>query len=226
MLNRETLATYNETAYLDFISDFIKLEEQSNSLTPLQLYQETLKVISPLGTDESNFFKLSLAIHEASPRIEAYNQLYHESVTQSLVSYDESCDTWVQVGNKQYCDFKIFSEAMHKDHGEATEIEVLPFDHVVYSKQKAAPTIVIYTSRFSSQFGEFYNYLVRAATFHDLSFIIRYKPSLKTPGSPLYLSGYGVEMVLKKTDYLVIDDRSSQSMSVTNYKTNCCLSFL
>lgn len=225
--DRETLATYNETAYFDFISDFIRLEEQSSSLTPYQLYQEAVKkVAAVLGRDESNFFKLSLALHEAAPRIEAYNKFYQESVKSSI---DDSCDTWVQVGDRQYCDFKLFNEAMHQQHSEARKVDILPFDHVVYSKKNktTTPTVVLYTDRFSSEFGQFYDYLTQAASFHDLSFIIRYKPRINASASPLYLSGYGVEMVLKKTDYLVIDDRSSQSKSdFFSYNFNCLYLFI
>ncbi len=38
---------------------------------------------------------------------------------------------------------------------------------------------------------------------------IRYKPSKSSTGKPLVVSGYGVELALKRTDYIVIDDREA-----------------
>jgi UDP-glucose:glycoprotein glucosyltransferase len=214
--NSETIATHNESAYFDFLQDFISLEQKSTSLTPQQVYEEALKVVSSLGNDETNFFKLSLAIHEAAPRMEAYNQYYRESVMPALSQYDDQCKVWVQLGNRQFCDIHQFTDALSQEKNTAEAVDILPFDHVVYSPgaTKKAPNVVIYTDRFSAQFEEFYKAL---NDVHDLSYIIRYRPSILPSSSPLYLAGYGVEMALKKTDYLVIDDRSSQGM-----KGRCC----
>lgn len=206
--NRETISTHNESVYFDFLQDFVSLEQKSTSLTPQQIYKEALKVISSLGEDETNFFKLSLAIHEAAPRIEAYNQYYRESVTPALLQYDDQCNVWVQLGNKQFCDIQQFIDAYVHGKDKAQAMDVLPFDHVVYATKKL-PSAVIYTDRFSAQFDTFYKAL---RDLQDLSYIIRYRPSSLPSSSPLYLAGYGVEMALKKTDYLVIDDRSSEGM--------------
>jgi UDP-glucose:glycoprotein glucosyltransferase len=202
----ETIATHNESAYFNLLQDFVSLEQKSTSFTSQQIYEEALKVVSSLGDDETNFFKLSLAIHEAAPRIEAYNQYYRESVTPALSQYDDQCNVWVQFGNKQFCDVHQFVDAFVQEKDTVRAVDVLPFDHVVYSNKKT-PTVAIYTDRFSTKFEEFYKAL---GNLDDLSYIIRYRPSILPSSSPLYLAGYGVEMALKKTDYLVIDDRSSQ----------------
>ena len=41
----------------------------------------------------------------------------------------------------------------------------------------------------------------------EVSFRLRYKPALGVSDKPLAVSGYGVELALKRTDYIVIDDR-------------------
>ncbi|KAI8639247.1 UDP-glucose:glycoprotein glucosyltransferase-domain-containing protein [Parasitella parasitica] len=207
----ETIATYNESAYLSFMHDFVSLEQHSPSWTPHQTYKEAIKVISALGVDETNFFKLSLAIHEAAPRIEAYNQFYRESVVPEIVQYNAECDVWAQIENQQYCDEAQFIDALSSSQSAAppTPIEVLPFDHIVYNTASANPTVALYTERFSTKFAQFLDALQQ----HDVTHVIRYRPDTANVPVPLYLSGYGVEMALKKTDYLVIDDRSSQKVS-------------
>lgn len=41
----------------------------------------------------------------------------------------------------------------------------------------------------------------------DFGFVVRYRPTTSQPTVKTSVKGYGVEMVLKKTDYLVVDDR-------------------
>lgn len=193
---------------MNFINDFVSLEEQSSLWSPHQTYKEAIKVISSLGVDETNFFKLSLAIHEAAPRIEAYNQFYRESIVPSVPQYNDECDVWAQIEDQQYCDVTQFIDALLSQSATSTKpINVLPFDHIVSNSKSDPANIALYTDRFSGKFAEFHDALKQ----HDISHVIRYRPDTANVPVPLYLSGYGVEMALKKTDYLVIDDRSSKS---------------
>jgi UDP-glucose:glycoprotein glucosyltransferase len=49
----------------------------------------------------------------------------------------------------------------------------------------------------------------RTAKEGKTSYRVRHKPSLKAPKTPLIVNGYGVELQLKRTDYIVIDDRQA-----------------
>ncbi|KAI9244442.1 UDP-glucose:glycoprotein glucosyltransferase-domain-containing protein [Helicostylum pulchrum] len=209
----ETIATHNETQYFNLLQDFISIEEKASSLTDYKLYNEAVKVISSLGVDETNFFKIALSVHEAAPRIEAYNQYYRESVIPSLSQYDDQCEVWAQVDNTQVCDFQEFVNSI-KQESEAS-INLLPFDHIIRpSSGVSRKTVILYTTQFSSKFAEFHNYLTKAVDEQEITYVIRYRSPLSSlaPGTPLYLSGYGVEMALKNTDYLVIDDRTSEDI--------------
>ena len=54
-------------------------------------------------------------------------------------------------------------------------------------------------------------YLEKYTTAHpSFGFAVRYKPPRsRTPAKRTGLAGYGVELALKNTDYLVVDDRDS-----------------
>jgi UDP-glucose:glycoprotein glucosyltransferase len=59
---------------------------------------------------------------------------------------------------------------------------------------------------------KFYLSLVGLATSNkDFDFVLRYKPVAVSfsKAKTLYLSGYGVELAVKDTEYLAVDDRSS-----------------
>ena len=48
------------------------------------------------------------------------------------------------------------------------------------------------------------------------SYRVRYRPPLTATSAPLVLSGYGVELSLKRTDYIVIDDRGKRNEEVND----------
>lgn len=82
----------------------------------------------------------------------------------------------------------------------------LPFDRTFGTGREA----ILYTDPTSSTFGAFHKALTKAAKEGSLSYRIRYRRTGTTPASTLPMSGYGVELALKKTDYIVIDDRSHE----------------
>jgi UDP-glucose:glycoprotein glucosyltransferase len=68
---------------------------------------------------------------------------------------------------------------------------------------------VLYADPTSPEFGEFHKPLVAAARAGNLKYRLRYRRSTNSSDGALPVSGYGVELVLKRTDYIVIDDRES-----------------
>jgi UDP-glucose:glycoprotein glucosyltransferase len=89
----------------------------------------------------------------------------------------------------------------------------LPLDRV--SRASTTPQAILYfepegPTAQSSSLIEYLDY--HAGYRPDFSYIIRYRPS---PGqnkrSKSKMAGYGVELALKRTDYLVVDDRNSGS---------------
>ncbi|KAI8968326.1 UDP-glucose:glycoprotein glucosyltransferase-domain-containing protein [Mycotypha africana] len=231
----ETIANHNETLFQHLIEEFVALEQKASlkNATPYQIYRDTTAMLttSRMSQEELGLFNLALALHEAAPRIQAFHQYYREGITRSLSNYDDGCDTWIQyLEDQQFCEWDEFYNAFKKSQlisaensAPAAGLEILPFDHIVKaSGQYANPraqtpvSIALYTDRFSDKFNLFYRQLKQLADDNDISFVLRYRPmtdeNISTNAiAPLYLSGYGVEMALKKTDYLVIDDRESQS---------------
>jgi UDP-glucose:glycoprotein glucosyltransferase len=64
---------------------------------------------------------------------------------------------------------------------------------------------------------EFHSALKSLAAQGVVRYILRYRPvtgfSLTRPlkDKPLFVAGYGVELMLKRTDYIVIDDREVET---------------
>jgi len=60
--------------------------------------------------------------------------------------------------------------------------------------------------------------LSKTAKEGKTSYRIRHKPSNKASKSPLVVNGYGVELQLKRTDYIVIDDRQKEESQASGQK--------
>lgn len=84
-------------------------------------------------------------------------------------------------------------------------VKHLPFDRTF----GLGIEVVLYADPTSKEFAEYHRYLSKAARNLSLSYRLRYRRSKTHIGRPLPISGYGVELALKKTDYKVIDDRHS-----------------
>lgn len=59
-------------------------------------------------------------------------------------------------------------------------------------------------------FKDFHHALTSLAKEGEISYRVRYRPPQQRESRPLFVSGYGVELALKRTDYIVIDDRDAE----------------
>lgn len=89
-------------------------------------------------------------------------------------------------------------------------IRKLPFDHITYDTPEGAPW-TLYVDVSSPQFAqEYQRWLSKGHT----DFKVRYKPAEVGDGRLVSVSGYGVELALKRTDYIVIDDRDAEETPI------------
>lgn len=108
---------------------------------------------------------------------------------------------------------------------------LLTFDHTSPSASSSdkGPQAIVYLDLSDGTASSFLNYLQHyARTYPTFQYVVRYKPSASQKGMSdstsekrTELAGYGVEMALKKTDYLVVDDRASTSRSNVMFIATC-----
>ncbi|KAF1963536.1 hypothetical protein CC80DRAFT_8234 [Byssothecium circinans] len=206
----ETAVEENSTAYfplLDRIADGYFL----NAKTDEQLFTSFVSLLKTDGyiTDPATLasFEFALSVRSAAPRIEAHYQFYNTSVEPSLqTEQGVGCETWVAFSGKQYCDPEL-NESHGSIKGERTN--ELPFDKILGNSSHALPSI-LYADITSPSFAEFHRTLRKTAEAGKTSYRVRHKPSSHTQTSPLIVNGYGVSLQLKRTDYIVIDDRQAE----------------
>ncbi|KAL8760548.1 MAG: hypothetical protein Q9184_003275 [Pyrenodesmia sp. 2 TL-2023] len=206
----ETAAEENVTSYfplLDRVADGHFLDcttDQELHATFLQTVQDDGHVTTPEALSSLRF---ALSIHSAAPRIEAHFQFYNTAVEPSLMAaQDAACPVWVHFDGKQYCSPAL--DRAQQDVEGLRDPEILPFDRILHGTvAHSGPPSILYADITSPLFAQFHQIISGTARNGQTSYRIRYRPSSATTGRPLTVNGYGVELALKRTDYIVIDDR-------------------
>ncbi|TGZ85725.1 hypothetical protein EX30DRAFT_393051 [Ascodesmis nigricans] len=204
----ETAAAENPSSYYPLVAAISSGEFNPNSSTDQALYTEFLRVATAHGyltkPEELSLFNLALSIHAAAPRIEAHYQYYEQNLEPRLGDdYKPECHTWIQWGSRQICDLSDNIDTLKEPKlGDTTFEDLLPFDRT--SGDEGKPVAIIYISDVMDRNLKI---LQKEAAKGKIEYRVRYRRSKTEEGRPVILSGYGVGLALKKTDYMVMDDR-------------------
>ncbi|KAM0324560.1 hypothetical protein ACHAQA_007945 [Verticillium albo-atrum] len=203
----ETAAGENATSYFPLL-DRIASGHFSDATTDKALYDKFLQLLKEDGHVTSpealSTFKLALSTRSSAPRIEAHYQYYETAAAPNVYGgVHQKCDLWIQSAGQQFCSPSL-------DNFETTvsgTIKSLPFDRVLGTGADA----VLYADPASSSFGPFHSVLAERARNGEITYRLRYRRASGASQEPLPVNGYGVELALKRTDYIVIDDREAQN---------------
>ncbi|GBC31348.2 uncharacterized protein OCT59_016320 [Rhizophagus irregularis] len=224
----ESVSVENSTAYYPLINEFINLGLFSSELTYHEMYNTALDVIESkqyLSTPTSiSILEFSLSLHTTAPAIQAYYHYYNTTVVPSKhepdINFNPECDVWVDWYGHQACNVEIFKELTGiSKTGKFDKLlnssdqhpKLLSFDHILSSNAETTkPLIILYADVISPSFVPFHQFITDLVDNEEVEYVLRYKPPRGSRNS-LHLAGYGVELALKKTDYIVIDDREVET---------------
>lgn len=202
----ETAAEENATAYYPLL-DRIAEGYFEQAHTPQELFHLFVDLLDNDGhiTDAETLasFQFALSVRSAAPRIEAHYQFYNTSVQPSVAA---ECETWLSFNGKQHCSPDLGDSAGSVKNERTEE---LPFDRVLGKTHDKAQHAILYADITAPSFASFHNTISKTAKEGKNTYRIRHKPSSRGPKEPLIVNGYGVELQLKRTDYIVIDDRQA-----------------
>lgn len=72
---------------------------------------------------------------------------------------------------------------------------------------------MLYADPTNANFAQLHQKLAKRARDGELTYRLRYRSGSRDKAQPLPVNGYGVELQLKRTDYIVIDDREAENVS-------------
>jgi UDP-glucose:glycoprotein glucosyltransferase len=208
---RETIAEENKASYFPLL-DRISSGAFAGKTSDKELYDEFLRVANAEGflTDpvELSSFNLALSIHAAAPRIEAHYHYYDNNLVPLIgESFDPACKVWVQWGSKQTCEWEgDLNDVIAGQEHFPNDRRKLQFDRAIETDDDK-PVATLYADIEAPEFRAHHERLKRYAVEGHISYRLRYRPPVEPTDRPVMLSGYGVSLVLKKTDYMVMDDR-------------------
>ncbi|GMM35601.1 Kre5 protein [Saccharomycopsis crataegensis] len=231
----ETIAASNHSLYIPAVGKVLQLELTEDSedefdsdlvdpLTDEEYYTKITELFGdhPLGVEAKGFFDVYLANNYHSPRIVSHLSHYNGSVIPELKDKLLKCTSdfdspelkttrgkqlpksWVYYNGEILCNPNdIFALKTTSDASD--DQLLLPFDRIIGTND-AAPLAILYGDIEDPQLREYFFHLFQSSKSDKLRFVWRYADQ-NLDGPKEALGGYGVDLTLKRTDYIVIDDR-------------------
>lgn len=220
MPHRDTAAAEDSTAFLPLL-DKIASGAFVGTSSDQELYNRFLKTLEDdkIFKDPSalSSWKLALSVHEAAPRIEAQYQFWNSTVRAIEMAHVQAnmipALAIFKPNNELCADPQCTFAGSIKAKNYETHAAPQPFDRVVGSPVKSESWTIYVDPADPDSMA---SVRVWRNEHADASFRLRYRVphsilAGESQGDPLYVSGYGVELALKRTDYIVIDDRDAEN---------------
>uniref|UniRef100_A0A1Y1LFV4 UDP-glucose:glycoprotein glucosyltransferase n=1 Tax=Photinus pyralis TaxID=7054 RepID=A0A1Y1LFV4_PHOPY len=197
------VAEYLGDENVDFYWNFI--DSICNLSTPLEAiendrerYEVIMNEVAKLvGQSELAMLKLGLSLHIYSPKIEAFAQIATEKAL-------PECKTVVEVGDKVTCNLEDIKELVSQGEGKEN-LDVYHIDTHYPGSENRNIVAALYGELGTKQFAQFHAVLKELAIDRKIDYIFRHFVRNREDRQ-LRLSGYGVELQMKSTEYKVQDD--------------------
>ncbi|EDW79389.1 uncharacterized protein Dwil_GK20450 [Drosophila willistoni] len=202
----EYLADEQSGLFWDYVDGVTKLETALKDYdTESQQYNAALQLVkSHVSPPQLPLLKLVVSMHSLTPRIQTHFQLADE------LRSSGACEgsTFAQVGTELACSFADLQKKLGlpkaKDSLDSL-VDTYSFDHIYPGSENNTRTVILYSDLGSSQFRSYHKLLEKEANLGGIRYILRHQLAKKDK-RPVRLSGYGVELHLKNTEYKSQDD--------------------
>uniref|UniRef100_A0A670ICQ0 UDP-glucose ceramide glucosyltransferase-like 1 n=1 Tax=Podarcis muralis TaxID=64176 RepID=A0A670ICQ0_PODMU len=182
------------TSHLYFFSFFNTVSEHS-------YYNLILKKAGQfLSNVQINLLKFSLSLRAHSPTIQMFQQIAADEPP------PKGCSAFVVIHGKSTFDKLFVLNPRPKPY-------LFKGDHKFPTLNETGPVVILYAEMGTKDFATFHKVLSEQAQKEEIVYVLRHfvqKPS----SEKMYLSGYGVELAVKSTEYKAVDD--SQTKATNN----------
>lgn len=215
----EYLADENPSYYWKFIDELNSLRTPLNRLeTDSQQYKTALRLAKKfLGESQTELLKLSLSLRSLSPRIQAHLQIARDVLENTS---DCHTDAFVVVGKKVICSFADVEpeisrqfeafQGNQKTSSKQDAPQQFNFDQLFPGSESHPVPVVLYSEIGSEPSRRFHELLQDKAMNGIVKLINRHYVRHPT-NQKVRLSGYGVELHMKSTEYKSQDDSPKQA---------------
>nr|KAF6428721.1 UDP-glucose glycoprotein glucosyltransferase 2 [Rousettus aegyptiacus] len=153
-----------------------------------------------------NLLKFALSLRAYSPTIQMFQQIAADEPP------PDGCDAFVVIHKKHTCKINEIKKLLKKATSRPRPY-LFKGDHKFPTNKENLPVIILYAEMGTRAFGKFHRVLSEKAQNGEILYVLRHYIQ-KPTSQKMYLSGYGVELVIKSTEYKALDD--TQVKTVTN----------
>uniref|UniRef100_A0A669DNE1 UDP-glucose glycoprotein glucosyltransferase 2 n=1 Tax=Oreochromis niloticus TaxID=8128 RepID=A0A669DNE1_ORENI len=167
-------------------------------------YNLIIKKAGQFLTDlQVNLLKFALALRSYSPAVHASQQIAKDEPP------PEACPAFVSIHGQHSCSTKDIKKLLKAAAGRPKPY-LYKNDHTYPGVNKTdVPVVILYAEIGTKKFTSFHKALSEKAEKGTLTYVLRHfvAVSRNIPSSPtMLLSGYGVELAIKSTEYKAVDD--------------------
>lgn len=209
----EFLGVESENFYWDYLSHVINAQP---ALADVENDQKRYKVALNLASTillptQQNILKLSLALHSLTPLIQSHFQISNDA--KKLSGCKSSI--FVQTSDSYICELKDLGKVASQQPSEGGDgPDLYEFDHVYPGSNSSSNVVILFGDIGTAEFSRWYKVLKSKVDKGLIKLIIRNYVALEN-SRKVRLSGYGVELHLKSTEYKSQDD-SAKTVTETD----------
>ncbi|KAJ0181268.1 hypothetical protein K1T71_003353 [Dendrolimus kikuchii] len=201
----EYLSGESSDLFWSFVDGINSLKSSLDTLeSDKQIYDACIGVASTLlAPAQLRMAKLALSMHTMSPTVHMFDQIAIQNGAKDI-----QCDSFILVASRKVCDNDVLKDILKTyDQYDVEEhkLETYLLDHSYPSSDNKSLTAILYGELGMTDFTAKHKILAGYADLGVINYVVRWnvKPRGK---SKLRLSGYGVELQLKSTEYKSQDD--------------------
>ncbi|XP_060085960.1 UDP-glucose:glycoprotein glucosyltransferase 1-like [Ylistrum balloti] len=201
----EFIAKESPESFWRYVGEIAKLDPKANALESDQgnyhmILKFAGKVISPL---QLKLLQLSLSLRIYSPAVETFQQLAEGG--------SDDCVAFVNIHGQTTCDPEEVKSLVEKA-ADLPKPSIFKFDHIFPGSADNNVVVVLYAEVGKEGFPEFHKTLRDLADKKEITYVLRH--FVRNPAKEkTRLSGYGVELAIKSTEYKAKDDTKVESGS-------------
>uniref|UniRef100_W8AWU6 UDP-glucose:glycoprotein glucosyltransferase n=1 Tax=Ceratitis capitata TaxID=7213 RepID=W8AWU6_CERCA len=200
----EYLADENPALFWDYVNDILSEQKSIKEYaSESNQYLAAINVVrNRLTSLQLPLLKLVVSLHSLTPRIQTHLQISNDIYNKS------QCDveTFVQIGSDVICTIDELEKKLNSKTDVHEEVVTYSFDHIFPGSKNDSQTVVLYGDFATDTFSAYHKLLSNEALSGNIRYITRhFIPSLANRKT-VRLSGYGVELHLKSTEYKSQDD--------------------
>uniref|UniRef100_A0A8D0XKC5 UDP-glucose ceramide glucosyltransferase-like 1 n=1 Tax=Sus scrofa TaxID=9823 RepID=A0A8D0XKC5_PIG len=153
-----------------------------------------------------NLLKFAFSIRAYSPTVQMFQQIAADEPP------PDGCDAFVVIHKKHTCKINQIKKLLKKATSRPRPY-LFKGDHKFPTNKENLPVIILYAEMGTRAFRQFHTVLSEKAQNGEILYVLRHYIQ-KQASQKMYLSGYGVELAIKSTEYKALDD--TQVKTVTN----------